>query len=401
MSIDRNSSLARYWSLDPKVTFLNHGSFGACPIPVLDLQSALRERMEADPVRFLAHDFETLMADARETVAKFLSADADDLAFVPNATHGVNTVLKSLRFAPGDELLVTDHEYNACRNALTGVAKASGATVVVAKIPFPTTSREEILDAILSKITSRTKLALVDHVTSPTGLILPISELLGFFHSRGIDVLIDGAHAPGMIPLRLSELGTAYYTGNCHKWLCAPKGAAFLYVRKDRQDRIRPLAISHGANSPRTDVSRFRLEFDWTGTDDPTPALCIPRAIEFIGSLDPGGWHGVMKRNHALALEARKILCDALQIPAATPEEMIGSMASFPLQPSDEGIGAVSGMDPLHEKLLEEFSIQVPVFPWPAPPKRVLRISAQLYNSAAQYSRLGEVLRSLLTNSRI
>ncbi|HSN98130.1 MAG TPA: aminotransferase class V-fold PLP-dependent enzyme [Candidatus Nanopelagicales bacterium] len=387
-----------HWGLDREITFLNHGSFGACPRPVLEAQTRLREQMEREPVRFFVRELEPLFDAARGELAAFVGADAEDLAFVPNATAGVNTVLRSVELGPGDELLTTDHEYNACRNALEAAAARSGARVVVASVPFPIGSEDEVVEALVGAVTRRTRLALVDHVTSQTGLVLPIGRIVGELQGRGVDVLVDGAHAPGMVPLDLRALGAAYFTGNCHKWICAPKGAALLYVRRDRQGGVRPLAISHGANSPRGDRSRFRLELDWTGTFDPTPFLCVPEALRFMGGLLPGGWAALMAHNRRTALAARALLCEALGCVPPSPEGMIGSMAAIPLPPGEGGAPPESPlyMDPLQDALLGRWGVEVPVIPWPAPPGRLLRISAQIYNERADYERLVAGLRGLL-----
>jgi len=392
----------RLWPLDPAVTFLNHGSFGSCPRAVLEHQQQIRSRLERQPVQFFVRDLEGLLDEARVALARFLNADAADLVFVPNATAGVNTVLRSLQFRRGDELLVTNHEYNACRNALDFVARQSKARIVGVKVPFPLRGEEDVLGTVLGRVTKRTRLALLDHVTSQTGLVLPIERLVRDLDRLGIEVLVDGAHAPGMVPLNLRRLGAAYYTGNCHKWLCAPKGAAFLHVRRDHQKWIHPLTISHGANSPRSDRSRFLIEFGWTGTWDPSACLSVPEAIRFMGGILPGGWPAIMKRNRELALAARELLCPALGIAKPCPDEMIGSLASFPVPDSRCQKPPQSPLyqDPLQEALLNRHRIEVPVIPWPKPPKRLLRVSAQLYNSLPQYERLAQVLPGLLAAER-
>jgi isopenicillin-N epimerase len=396
------ANLTRHWGLDPGISFLNHGSFGACPVPVLEHQRRLRERMEAQPVQFLARDLEPLLDAARAALAAFVGADPADLAWVANATTGVNSVLRSLALSRGDELLTTDHEYNACRNALDVVAERAGAVVVVAEVPFPLSSADQVVEAVLAGVTARTRIALLDHVTSQTGLVLPMAQLVRELDRRGVDTLVDGAHAPGMLDLDLDGLGAAYFTGNCHKWLCAPKGAAFLHVRRDRRERVRPLVVSHGANSPRRDRSRFHLEFDWVGTADPTAVLCVPEAIRFMGSLLPGGWTELRRSNRRLALHARDELCRTLGAAPPCPDGMIGSMAALPLPPGpDEAPDSALYTDPLQAELLERWGIEAPVIPWPAPPARLIRISAQVYNRFEQYQLLAGALKALLAEAPV
>jgi isopenicillin-N epimerase len=385
------------WSLDPEIVFLNHGSFGACPVRILELQSEIRARLEREPVRFLTRELEPQLDAARAALGSFVGADPDDLAFVSNASSGVSTVLRSLDFAAGDELLVTDHAYNACANALRYVADRAGARVVVANVPFPLGSPSEVVEAIVAAIGPRTRLALLDHVTSPTGLVFPIAEIVAELSARGVDALVDGAHAPGMVVLDLQALGAAYYTGNCHKWLCAPKGAAFLHVRRDRQEQIRPLTISHGANSPRRGRSRFRLEFDWTGSRDPSAVLCVPEAIRFLGTLVDGGWPALRARNRRLALRARAALEQGLNLATPCPEEMVGSLAALPLPATGRfPEPKPAALDPLQDALLFQHGIEVPIVAWPSPPHRLVRISAQLYNAIEDYERLAAVLADLL-----
>ena len=391
-----DTPLAARWTLDPEVVFLNHGSFGACPRDVLEHQAALRAQMEAEPVRFLSRELDGRLDEARAALARFLGADAADLALVTNATSGVNAVLRSRAFEPGDELLTTDHAYNACRNALQYVAEHTGARVVVVSVPFPVASPDVVVEAVLARVGPRTRLALLDHVTSPTGLVLPVERLCAELGARGVEVLIDGAHAPGMVPLNLATLGATYYSGNCHKWLCAPKGSAFLWVRADHRSRVRPLTISHGANRKKPGRERFRMEFDWTGTSDPTAWLSVPKAIACVGGMLPGGWPEVMAHNHALAVEARGLLCAAAGTPPGCPETMLGSLASVLLPDGATTDVVWSRPDPLQPRLFDHWRIEVPVMSWPAPPRRLIRISAQLYNTRAQFERLADALRKEL-----
>jgi isopenicillin-N epimerase len=396
MSQEEQASLSPWaglWTLDPAVAYLNHGSYGACPWAVLEHQTRLRARLEREPVDFLSRDLAGLTAQARAAVAGFLGADPDDLAFVSNATSGVNAVLRSLPLRAGDELLTTDHVYGACHKAMEYVASRCGARVVLAAVPFPLAGADDVVGPVLEAVTPRTRLAVLDHVASPPAVVFPIARLVAELGRRGVDTLVDGAHAPGMLPLDLRALGAAYYTGNAHKWLCAPKGAAILHVRRDRQDGVHPLVISHGYEGAR---ARFHAEFDWTGTDDPTPWLSVPECLHFLGSLLQGGWPALMARNHALALEARAVVCQAMGATPPCPPEMVGSMASVVLPPARPGAPA-EGLD--HEQLTSWFrarGVETWLCFWPAADRLLLRVSAQLYNHPGQYERLAALLREAL-----
>jgi isopenicillin-N epimerase len=383
-------NFASLWRLDPSVAYLNHGSYGACPAAVLDTQAALRSEMEREPVDFLSSTLPARLDVARDALSAFLGAAPEDLVFVPNATAGVNAVLRSLPLTAEDELLVTSHTYAACRKTVEFVSERTGARVVVAHLPFPCRSEEDLVAPILKGVSPRTRLALLDHVTSPTALILPMARLVGDLRALGVETLVDGAHAPGMIPLGLSDLGAAYYTGNAHKWLCAPKGAAFLHVRRDRQARLHPTVISHGYGEG------LRAEFDWTGTFDPTPWLCIPEALRFIAALLPGGWPSVMAANRTLALQARNLLLESCGIGAPCPASMIGSIASIPLPPGSEG----SPAQRLDTKGLHDWFRERGIETWlHAQPVPLLRVSAQLYNDLDQFKRLARLLEEALRGS--
>jgi isopenicillin-N epimerase len=392
--------LAEPWGLDPKITFLNHGSFGAAPIEVLRHQADLRAELESNPVRFLSREIFDRLDGARAALAAFVGAEPDGLAFVPNATTGVNAVLRSLPFAPSDELLVTTHAYRACANALEFVAGRAGARVVVADVPFPLATPAEVVDAVLARVTSRTRLALLDHVTSPTAVVFPIARLVQELTARGVETLVDGAHAPGMVPLDLRTLGATYYAGNCHKWMCAPKGAGFLYVSPGRRDDVRPVTISHGATAAWPGRSRYHLEFDWAGTSDPTAWLSVPKAIEYVGALVPGGWPEVMRRNRALALEARRILAAAVGTAPPCPDEMVGSLAAVCLPDGTLAEPMWRHPEPLQTALLDGGGFEVLVPVWPRAPRRLLRVSAQLYNDREDFERLAAAVTNRLAAER-
>ncbi len=344
-------------------------------------------------MRFLQRELEPLLDGARAELAAFLKAQADDLVFVSNATAGVNAVARSLRFQAGDELLTTNHAYNACRNVLVDGAQRSGAEVVVAEVPFPVESEDEIFEAIMARVTGRTRFAMLDHVTSPTALVFPIARLINALEQRGVEVLVDGAHAPGAVPLDLAGLRPHYYTGNLHKWVCAPKGAAFLWARPDRQEALRPTVISHGENTRRPGRSGFHDRFDWPGTLDPTAWLSVPAALRFGAGLFPGGWDELRERNHQLAISARALIASRIGVPLPCPSRLLASMATIPLpEPLQRRPFQGERFDPIQTELYAAAHVEVPVVRWGQPMRRAVRISAHAYNTTVDYRALAEAV---------
>ena len=374
--------------------FLNHGSFGATPNLVMEEQNRIRAHLESDPVRFFEREAFDLMNEANDKLSDFLNADSDGMTFCQNATSGVNTVLRSLILNRGDEIIIPNHSYQACWNAIDFVASRWGAKVIVVDLPFRCESEEEIIEPLLGAITPRSVLAMIDTVTSPTGLRMPFEKLVSEFQSRGVDVLLDAAHGPGLVPMDLIKLDAAWVTGNCHKWLCSPKGSAFLHIREDKKKETKPLTISHGHNADLSPQEKFRFEFDWQGTRDPSAILCIPKSIEVLQSMVSGGFDEIIEHNNTLALNARNLLCESLGTNPPTPNSMISAMATIDLPGTYSGGADIMG-DPLHNRLLDEFDIQVPVFPWPHHKMRYIRISAYLYNTIEEYEYLAKTLQEI------
>jgi isopenicillin-N epimerase len=371
------------WTLDPTVTFLNHGSFGATPLRVLEAQDAWRRDMEHQPVEFLWRRLPSLLEEARQTAAAFLSADPDGFAFVPNATAGVATILASLALEPGDRILLSDHAYPAVVNAARRACRDAGAELATIHIPLPLPEPGGIVELFAEATTPRTRLVIVDQVTSPTGALLPAPEVVAACRRRGALIMVDGAHAPGMLTVNVGALRADFWTGNFHKWVCAPKGAAALVVAADHRDRVHPLVASHGMGKG------FREEFDWTGTKDDTAYLSVPAALEFMASL---GWERVRRHNHALAAFGQRAVAEAVGTEPPVPESCFGSMALVSLP---DGLATTQDdAVALGSKLYETERIEVPVGAWNG--RVYLRLSAQAYNRPGDYERLAEALPRLL-----
>lgn len=370
------------WTLDPTVDFLNHGSFGATPRPVLAAQARLREEMEREPVLFLARRLPALLDGVRARLAAFLDTDAEGLVFVPNATTGVATVLHALDWTPGDEIVLADAAYFAVKQAARAVADRWGAKVVEARVPFPLDRPEAITAAFEAALTPRTKLVIVDHIVSATAVVFPAADIVAAARARGVVTLVDGAHAPGQLPLSIRAVGADFYTGNLHKWVCTPKGAAILAVAPAWRDRLHPLQVSHAYGQG------LRPEFDWTGTSDPTAWLAVPDALDLF---DGVGWDRLRAHNHALVRDGRVRVAEALGTDLPHPDDprLYASMATIRVPWADPADPAKLGR--LTAALFDAHRIEVP---FTAYDERVwVRISGQLYNTPDQYARLAEVLR--------
>ena len=373
------------WALDPAWLSVNHGSFGATPLRVLAAQEAWRRRMEAQPGRFFRREMVPALREAAARLASFLGAEGQDLAFVENATTGCNAVLRSLRLGPGDEILTLAHGYGAVRNAARFVAERAGATVVEVPLPFPRPAAGQLTARVCGALTERTRVAVIDHITSPSALMLPVADIAAACKREGVPVLIDGAHAPGQVPLDLPAIGADWYAGNCHKWLCAPKGCGLLWVAPERQAAVHPVTISHGLGRG------FLEEFDWTGTRDPSAFLAVEAAIDFIESL---GGPALMARNADLARRAALSLADRLGTETGAEAGLSAAMGlvRLPLR----GPATPERTEAIRERLLDTRA-DVPVHvidgaAW-------LRLSAHAYNEMRDYERLAELLAGVLATA--
>lgn len=370
--------------LDERVAFLNHGSFGAVPRCVFDEQVEWGRRIEAEPVELLSRRRDELIEPVKRELGAWIGMKPAEFGLVTNATDGINAVLRSLELGPGDELLTTNHVYHAVRQAMKYTAGRSGAYYREVEVPLPVASADSVGRIVLNAISAKTRLLVVDHITSPTALIFPVEQIIAGCAGRGVDVLVDGAHAPGMVPLNVERLGAAYYAGNLHKWTCAPRGSGFLWARPDRREKIHPLVISHFLGEG------FTREFGWQGTRDLAAWLSIPRALRFLSEL---GYERVMDHNRAMALWAREMLCARWGVePIGRDGSMIGSMVSLPAP------GHLSQLDEsqtlaAQQKLYCEFRVETPLMRWGG--RVLLRPCFQVYNTCDDCERLADAILKL------
>jgi isopenicillin-N epimerase len=397
--------MASHWSIDPALTFLNHGSYGAVPNVVLKYQSDLRARVERDAVRFYKVDLENLMDEMRVKVGRFVNCPPETIAPMVNATVAIATVFNSIEWKAGDEILVTDHEYMSGLNELGRIAAAKGVKVVTSKVPFPIANDDQVVDSIRAGMTPRTRLMMISWITSATSLIFPIDRIVKLAKSKGVEILVDGTHAPGQIPVDIAAMDPDYFVGSFHKWVSAPKGTGFLYVPVSKHAAMRPVCLSSRAHKVRPERALFLRDFDYMGTDDYTGVLSVPAAIEFFDGLLPGGWDALYAANHELVMKGRRILCDALGIADPSPESMTGTMATLPLPDPPAGVRPTKYDDALQDALVDRHGCVVPIWTFQAmdkaTPTRVLRISAQVYNTVDEYHRLAEALVEELGRERL
>jgi isopenicillin-N epimerase len=374
-------SLRAHWSLDPAVTFLNHGSYGATPLYVQVVQSAWRSQMESEPVRFMQDELPLAYVDACGKLAAFVGAAPANLAFVENATAGANAVMRSIDWKPGDKVVIANHGYPALKNTLRYLAGRYQFEVIEANVPWPVQDASEVVRAYLDAIKSGARLLVVDHIFSPLAIETPLDEIAAACRAQGVRLLVDGAHAPVLLPLNIEALftsGVDWYVGNCHKWLCAPKGAAFLAAAPQAQAGLHPTVISNYYGEG------FQREFGWCGTGDFSAKLSVPAAIEFVEAL------GVVRyRAHlrSLASAAAQMIAAAWKVPLPSPLSMCHSMVTIPL-PIDEPASA-EGVARWRMTLLREHAIEVPIHAING--KLHVRISAQVYNEMSDYERLAGV----------
>jgi isopenicillin-N epimerase len=382
------NQLKQHFLLDPDIHFLNHGSFGATPKPVFESYQNWQMRLERQPVLFLGRELDCLLKESRIALGAYLNADPDDIVYIPNATHGVNIIARSLHLCPEDEILTTDHEYGACDFSWDFICGQTRAKYIHQPISLPIQSEREIVEQFWQGVSARTKVIYLSHITSPTALRLPVEQLCALARNKGIITVIDAAHSPGQIPVDLQALGADIVFGNTHKWLLSPKGSAFLFARKEIQPILEPLIVSWGyGNNPQFGSgSRFIDLFQWTGTKDPSAALAVPDAIQFM---QKHHWDVVREDCYTLLVQAVESVCNLVNMAPLYPldKAFFRQMAIAPL-PKDTDLAT------LKSRLYDEFKVEVPLIEWQD--RKFVRISIQGYNTLDDVNALVTGLAHLL-----
>ncbi len=379
-------SLKQDFLLDPDVVFLNHGSFGATPRPVFEAYQRWQRELERQPVEFLGRRHDELMRSARTALAAYINTQADKVVYTQNVTISVNIVARSLELGPGDEVLASDHEYGACDRTWRFLARERGFTYINWSVPMPPASTQNLVDGFWQGVTPRTRAIFLSHITSPTASVFPVAEICRRARAAGILTLIDGAHAPGQIPLDLPALGADFYGGNLHKWLCAPKGAGFLYARPEVQSLLKPLVVSWGYEAEQPSGSTFIDHHEWWGTRDIAAFLAVEDAIRFQAEHD---WPRIRAECHALLNTALKGVQDITGLPAFYPDD------TWYVQMGAALIPCGTDIEVLKSRLYVEHHIEVPLIDWHG--RRLIRVSVQGYNEPADIDSLLQALRRVLS----
>jgi isopenicillin-N epimerase len=384
-AVEDPATLRAQFLLRPEVVFLNHGSFGACPRPVFEDYQRWQLELERQPVEFLGRRITGLLAEARARLAAFLNVAADEVVYFPNPTTAINMIARSLDLQPGDEVLTTDHEYGAMDRTWRVTCARAGAVYVQRPLPLPMTTPEEFVERFWAGVTPRTRVIFISHITSATALIFPVREICRRARAAGLLCIVDGAHAPGQIPVDLADLGADVYTGALHKWVCAPKGCSFVYVRRELQPRFSPLVVSWGWESEKPSASLFVDHHEYQGTRDFAPYLAAPAALDFQAAHQ---WDAVRARCHARVREARTRVAALTGLPPIAPDApaWFAQMATLPLPPCD--------LDALKRRLVNEHHVEIPAIRWND--LYGVRISVQGYNGPEDVDALVAALEALL-----
>ncbi len=372
-------NLKSQFMLDSNITHLNHGSYGACPKPIFDSHIKWQKKLESNPTKHLGFDLFNYLEESRNALSEYIHCNKDDIAYFPNPSTALNTVIKSLDLKPGNEILSSNHEYGALDKTWSYMSKKKGIKYIQTPIPLPLISEEDFIDRFTRNITNKTKIIFLSHITSSTGLIFPVEKICKIARERGIISIIDGAHVPGHIKLNIKNLNPDIYTGACHKWMCSPKGTAFLYVNKNMQNIIEPLVISWGYDSDNPGTSQFLDYLEWQGTNDMSSYLTIPDTINF---LEKNNWKNVAEKCRKLNIWARNEINQLLKIDPISDDKFLGQMSSIPMQSNDI----------LQDQIdfYTNYKIQIPFIKWHD--KEFFRISIQAYNTKEDIFRLLETL---------
>lgn len=371
--------------LDPQIAYLNHGSFGATPASVFEAYQEWQRRLEAEPTEFLGRRHNELMRSARQALAAFIGAAAPDVVFTQNATQALNIVARSLQLQPGDEVLTSDHEYGACDRMWRFLSSRRGFRYVRRPIAIPAVSHHQLVQDFLAGVTEHTRAIFISHITSPTAVLLPVEAICKQARELGVLSIVDGAHAPGQVNLNMRDIAADFYAGNLHKWLCAPKGAGFLYGRPEAQALLEPLVVSWGYEAATPGDSTYIDQHEWWGTRDPSVFLAVPAAIAFQEEHD---WASVRLECHNLLSACLRDVHTLTRLPSLyTDDRWYVQMAAAQLPTS-------VNVEDLQRRLFVEYGVEAPILAWND--RKLIRVSIQAYNRASDTDRLVAALRSLL-----